>query len=384
MRYLVAVLFVSLAFPASAVQAQGRSDDKTDVAPKPIENKGNSETEKLKGRRVMVIEEGAEIKTRELGVVWKAYIGEVLTVTLVNDNWLWIFERQGWLNAKQVVPHETAVYEINAMIKKSKRAENYGLRGIAHMNLGDYEAAIKDFNVVIRRNPNDPDAYLNRGNAYRFQGENKKAIDDYSKAINLDNKHFLAMNNRAMVQTTLKEYDLALADLNAAVALNENYPEAHNNRGILFSEQRKYKDAVTEFTQAISLYPRYADAYVNRAAASIKLEKYEDARRDFSQAVLLAPSDDETLNDFAWFLATCKDKEFRNGEKALEMAETALDLKPRSWNAMDTRGAAYAETGKFAQAERWVEKALQLAPEDEHRRLKSHLAAYKQRKPIRD
>lgn len=114
MRHLVAVLFVSLALPASAVQAQDK--DKTDVAPKPVESKGNSETEKLKGRRVMVIEEGAEIKTRELGVVWKAYIGEVLTVTLVNDNWLWIFERQGWLNAKQVVPHETAVYEMLSLI----------------------------------------------------------------------------------------------------------------------------------------------------------------------------------------------------------------------------------------------------------------------------
>jgi tetratricopeptide (TPR) repeat protein len=352
--------------------------------PSPSQKQPATEAEKLKGRRVMVIDEGAEIKTRENGVVWRAYLGETLTVSLVNKEWLWIFERQGWMHVSKVVPFETAVYEMNARIKKSRRAENFGLRGIAYLNQGDIKAAIKDFNEVIRRNPNDPNAYVNRGNAYREQGDLEKAIDNYSKAINLDNSHFLAMNNRALIQTQLEKYDLALKDLNAAVLLNQEYPEAHNARGDVFRIQKRYEDAEKEFTQAIKLYPRYADAYVNRAAVRIKLEKYEDARKDYSQAVLLAPDDSSGMNDFAWFLATCPDEEFRNGDRAVDIATTAVELtRERDWSSLDTLGAAYAEAKKYAQAERFAEKALKLAPEDEQATIKRHLLMYKKMQPIR-
>lgn len=387
MRHLcLTVIVLGFAVSPAASLAQRKSTSGADVKlPRPAESRGTSKTSKLKGRRVMVTKHGAEIETREGGVVWRAYLGEILSVTLVNNEWLWVFERQGWLNSRDVIPYETAVYEMNARIKESKRAENYGLRGIAHLNHGNYKDAIKDFNEVIRRNPNDAGAYVNRGNAYRLQGENSLAIDDYSKAVSIDHAHFLAMNNRAMVHTTLKKYDLALKDLDAAVLLNKEYPEAHNNRGIVYRERGKYEEAAKEFTQAIRLYPRYADAYVNRAAVYSKLKKYEEARQDLSHAVLLAPNDGDTLNDFAWFLATCADEQFRDGEKAIEMAETAVELtKGRSWNALDTFGAAYAEAGKFAQAERWAEKALEVAPEKEKERVKRHIGLYRKMKPVRD
>lgn len=386
MRFSSLSLAILLACVSSTVMGQGKSATSGQVAaPKPAESKGNSEAEKLKGRRVMVTEEGAEIRTREGGVIWRAYLGETMTVSLVNQDWLWIFERQGWINSSKVIPYETAVYEMNARIKDSRRAENFGLRGIAHLNHGNYKEAIKDFNEVIRRNPSDPGAFVNRGNAYRFKGDTDKAIDDYSKAINLDNGHFLAMNNRALVQTTRKKYELALLDLNAAVALNKEYHEAHNNRGVIYMAQKKYEDAAAEFTQAIKLYPRYADAYINRSAANSKLKKFTEARDDLSRGVLLAPSDADAINDFAWFLATCEDEEFRDGEKALDMSRTAVELsESKSWNTLDTYGAAYAETGKFAMAERYGKKALELAPETEHAKIKAHLEAYKNRKPIRD
>ncbi|MFK7818617.1 MAG: tetratricopeptide repeat protein [Planctomycetaceae bacterium] len=383
MRFHLVPVFVLAGMMTCAF---GQESKKTDDVkpPSPSQSKPATEAEKLKGRRVMVIDEGAEIRTRENGVVWRAYLGETLTVSLVNQDWLWIFERQGWLHVSKIVPFETAVYEMNARIKKSRRAENFGLRGIAHLNQGDVKAAIKDFNEVIRRNPNDPNAYVNRGNAYREQGQFKKAIDDYSKAVNLDNDHFLAMHNRALLQTQLEKYDLALKDLNAAVLLNQEYPEAHNARGDVYQLQDRYEEAEKEFTQAIKLYPRYADAYINRAAVRIELEKYDDARKDYSQATLLAPDDASGMNDFAWFLATCPDKEFRNGDRAVDIATTAVELtRERDWSSLDTLGAAYAEAEKFAQAERFAEKARKLAPEEEQDVVKRHLSTYKKRKPIR-
>lgn len=333
----------------------------------------------------MVTESGAEIRTRESGVVWRAYLGEVLTVAKENGEWLWIFERQGWLSRKQVVPFDTAVYELNARLAASKRVENYALRGIAYVNHGKYQEAIADFNEVLRRNPNDAGTFVNRGNAHRFLGQDQQAIEDYTQAIRIDAKHFLARNNRAIVNTSLKEYDLALADLQSAINLNKEYPEAHNNRGIVYEELGRYDDAVAEFTTAIKLYPRYAIAYVNRGFAHAKLRKYDQARADLSQAVILAPNDEDVLNDFAWFLATCPSDEYRDGEKALSIAKSAAEISNfQSWEVLDTYAAAHAEKGDFRGATEWARKAIDLAPATEHQRLRTHLVAFRKKQPIRD
>lgn len=374
-----------LIHPATAQEKAKPAAKKQQSAQKPDQSKGNADTEKLKGRRVMVTEHGAEIRTREGGVVWRAYLGELLTVSLANGEWLWIFERQGWMHSKNIVPHETSIFEMNKRIKKSGRIQNYSLRGIARLNHKQYKEALRDFNEVIRRDPNDPHIYVNRGNAYRFLGKPNDAVNDYTKAITLDNEHTLAMNNRAEVQTELKNFDLAMKDLRAAVLLNQEYPEAHNNIGVVYREMRDYKKAETEFSQAIKLYPRFVEAYANRAVTYNRLAEYEKARQDFSQAIILSPNDVDVLNDFAWFLSTCKDKDYRNAEKALPMVKVAEELTlSKDWNVLDTYSAVYAESGNFPQAERYAEKALTAAPISEQARIRRHLLAYKQRRPIRE
>jgi len=46
--------------------------------------------------------------------------------------------------------------------------------------------AIKDYTDVIRLDPTDVSAHLNRGYAYRIKREYDMAIKDYNEAIRLD------------------------------------------------------------------------------------------------------------------------------------------------------------------------------------------------------
>ncbi len=349
------------------------------------QSESGSGADSLKGRRVLVITNGAEIKTREGGTVWNSYVGEVLTVSLVQGDWLWVFEHQGWLNSKDVVPWDTAVFEMNERIRKSPRAENYALRGIARLSHADYLRAIEDFNEVLRRNPNDAGALVNRGNAWRFLRDEKKAIADYTRAITMDPRHFLALNNRAIAQTTLKNYERARKDLVAAIALNPKYAEAHNNLGIVFQEQGKLSDAVAEFTRAIELDKRYALAFANRGNTYARSSDYEKARADLSQAVVLAPNDPEILNDLAWFLATCPDKTFRDPARAIEMAETATRLAANSsWNILHTCAAAHAAAGDFEAAQQHLTRAIALAPKSDLPQLNRQAELLRQGKPLQD
>ena len=106
---------------------------------------------------------------------------------------------------------------------------------------------------------------------------------------------------------------------------------------------------------------------------------------DYSQAALLKPFEAETLNNFAWILATCPEKEFRNSRTALKDAKDACELtKNKDWNCLDTLGAAYAQNEKFPEAIAAAEKALKLAPKDKQDGIRDRIALYRDKKPYRE
>ncbi len=79
-------------------------------------------------------------------------------------------------------------YEIEELAKKplqNWQAIVYHQRGTAHARLGRYDEAIKDYNISISLNPNEPGYYYNRGTAFAKQGSFTEAIDDLTKAISL-------------------------------------------------------------------------------------------------------------------------------------------------------------------------------------------------------
>ena len=65
----------------------------------------------------------------------------------------------------------------------------YVNRGLAYMQLGQYEKAIDDFSEAIRLEPTRAEHYFKRGVAYEQVGNNEKAADSFASAIELDDKN---------------------------------------------------------------------------------------------------------------------------------------------------------------------------------------------------
>jgi hypothetical protein len=69
----------------------------------------------------------------------------------------------------------------------------------------------------------------------------------------------------------------------------------------------------------------------------------------------------DACNSLAWLLATCPDPAFRNGPKAVELAQTADRLSGgKNPVAVATLAAAYAATGRPADAANAAQRALDL------------------------
>ena len=52
-------------------------------------------------------------------------------------------------------------------------------RGFAKENLGDYESAISDYNIVIEKDSTMYEPYLNRGRSYYFLNNQRNACEDF-------------------------------------------------------------------------------------------------------------------------------------------------------------------------------------------------------------
>ena len=78
----------------------------------------------------------------------------------------------------------------------------------------------------------------------------------------------------------------------------------------------------------------------------------------------IAPDNVAAQSNLAWLLATAADPALRNGPEAVLLAERAESESSRGENhpiVLRILAAAYAETGRFVEAKKTAEQALQAA-----------------------
>ena len=102
---------------------------------------------------------------------------------------------------------------------QSISAETYFIRGREKFGLGDYEAAIADFDAAIRIQPNYALAYCGRGFAKEGLGQYFAAISDYDTAIRLQPNYAYAYHSRGNAKSSLGQHYAAIADYDTAIRL---------------------------------------------------------------------------------------------------------------------------------------------------------------------
>jgi tetratricopeptide (TPR) repeat protein len=336
------------------------------------------------GQKILVIKAGAELRTPK-ATVWRAYLGDVFTVTLTNGEWLWVQEKGGWLWERDAVMFDSAVKELSKKLTTTPTAENHHLRGVALLAHKQYDRAVADFNESLRRQPQNPGALNNRGQAHYLNKNYDAAIGDFTLSLKQDPKSFLALNNRALAWIAKENYVAAKKDLQAALKLIPEYPEALNNRGVVHQKLKQHQRAIADFTAALTIDERYADALGNRAFTYRLTGNYRKAISDLEAAIKLNPETFEASNDLAWLLATAKDKSVRDSERSLTLAQAACGISQyKQWNTLDTLAAAYAENGRYDDAAVWLNTAVELAPDKEKPRIQRHLRLVMNKQPIRE
>lgn len=260
----------------------------------------------------------------------------------------------------------------------------YISRGSAKVGADDIQGARRDYQLAAKMDPKSSDAHVGLSNLALIENNLELAYEEANKAVELQNNNAMALNARGWVQFQLDKIDAAISDLSRAIRFAPKLSIAYGNRGVCYVRKNEFDKAIADHTKHQQLDPRSPFALYNRGVAWLGKGDFSKAKSDFEAAEKIAPALDETLNGFAWFLATCPDEDFRDGKLAVEKAQAACKLSDyQDWNHLDTLASSYAETGDFDLAVQWAEKALAAAPENQKDICRQQIQRFKDQKPVR-
>src|SRR5208282_798188 len=116
------------------------------------------------------------------------------------------------------------------------------------------------------------------------------------------------------------------------------------------------------YQKALQINPDYAEAHYNFGNALLKMGNADEAITHYQKALQIEPDNAEAQNNLAWVLATCPQASLRNGNQAVALARRANQLTGGGNPVvLGTLAAAYAEAGRFPEAEETAQRALQMA-----------------------
>ncbi|HEV3122184.1 MAG TPA: tetratricopeptide repeat protein [Isosphaeraceae bacterium] len=275
----------------------------------------------------------------------------------------------------------------------SSNTEAYTGRALASFGLGQVDNAIADLNRALELSPKNAEALHARGSAYVKKHEYKKAVADFTEAIHLDPEHSPAYSDRGLVHNTLKEWDLAINDFTEAIRVNPGYAWAHARRAAAYRAKGNPPRALADWSEAIQRAPSKASFYFERGAISMELEDWDHAIEDFDQVAKLDPSDRRVLaalgkahrakGHLATSLTYCNEavrsspnspwcyleraltyRELRDWDHAFADFDEVIRLDPSIWSAYCNRGVGYRARGEFEKALSEMNKAVEISPND--------------------
>ncbi len=241
----------------------------------------------------------------------------------------------------------------------------------AHYNLGrllvqkgQLDDAIAHYKKALEINPADAEAHNNLGVTLFGSGRVDDAIAHYRKAVTIQPDYADASCNLANALLSKDDLDGAIARYSACLALSPNQAEAQYNLASALLRMGRTDEAIAHYQKVLELRPESADARANLASAFLAKGGVRDAIAEYRNALRISPENVAAQSNLAWLLATSSDASLRNGSEAVLLAERAESESSRSENrsiVLRILAATYAETGRFAEAKKTAQQALQAA-----------------------
>ena len=212
------------------------------------------------------------------------------------------------------------------------------------------------FKRLVAMYPNDARSYLVSGLGASYAGQDSIAEVYLNKSISIDSTNQNSWGAIAVLYFQKNDFDKMASAMSRAVNI---FPEDFRINlfyGIALNRAGKNSEAVRPLEKAVSLKPTDMDALSTLALVYEALSRYDDAYRVYETALKVDGKNSLILNNYAYSLS----ERGIDLQKALRMAQLAVQLDPKNSAFLDTIGWVYFKLGDYKNAESYVKEALSI------------------------
>jgi tetratricopeptide (TPR) repeat protein len=258
---------------------------------------------------------------------------------------------------------DEAIAEIQtALAIEPDYASAHNNLGLIYSRLGRLDEAIAQYQKALTIARNVAEYHYNLGNALLRRDRPDEAIAQYQQALAVDPDDAKIHCNLGNALQRRGRLDEAIAQYQRALTITPNVADVRCNLGNALLQRGRLSEAIAQYQRALVISPTFAKAHCNLGNALLQQGRLNEAITEYQTALAIHPDYLEVQNSLAWVLATCPQALLRNGHQAVELAQRANQLTGGgSPVILCTLAAAYAETGRFPEAEATAQRALQLA-----------------------
>ncbi len=266
------------------------------------------------------------------------------------------------------------------------------LAGVAALQGGDAEQAVKWIQLAIEVQPQNPGFHANLAQAYLALRRVADADAAFRRAAALNPREPQFAVGAANCLAMLGRLAEAERELRAVADRHPGYALAWFNLGNAVQEQGRHPEAADLYRRAIALEPALANAHTNLGRSLHLLERFEEAEQAFRRGLALQPDAAVGYRNLASVLtdrgrfteaaAVCEQGIARSHDamelhlllgsafthqgkilSALATFRTAAHLAPDDARAAGAYGGALHQAGHHVEGMEWLERALALQPE---------------------
>lgn len=216
-----------------------------------------------------------------------------------------------------------------------------------------------EYRQILENQPDQVRAHFELAMQLRQErpGEALALLEAALEADPTPKERALVQRQRGALAQSRGDYDTALAAYRDAVEVDPNDADTHFAFANLLGAAGEFRGAAGGYVRVLELDPEHRAARLGAATALNLAGEAKGAASVLAQGLELHPGDPDMAHALARLLATTRNDELRNGQRALELVRIAardggpLDLA-------ETMAMAYAEMGQFDEAMGWQQKVI--------------------------
>jgi len=200
--------------------------------------------------------------------------------------------------------------------------------GEIYMQTGNSEKAARQYDEILRTDPNNFEAWFDKGELSLKLGDTIAAINSLQRSFSVMPISYsgLPLANLYIAQKDPKA--LEICDALIAQDSTHQQTDALFLKGVYYSESRQFPQAIRHFDSCIARDWKMTDAYIEKGIVYIQQKKYDEALRIFNMTATVSNTD----ADAYYWIGRCYEA-MSQKEKAIENYQRAVALEPGFYEA---------------------------------------------------